>query len=162
MIAFGVPLHIICFLSLAVYNILCLPWIFAILTKICLDVPGEDTLCFLYPDVYSLAQIREVFRYYVFKHFLPALFSLTLPGTSIMWMLVCLIHPSDLFYCPHFFLLFFFYSASEISTTLPSSSQILSSVSPNLLLIHSRFYFLISFIILLSLCGSLHFLTPCW
>ena len=108
MVAFGVPLHIICFLSLAVYNILCLPWIFAILTKICLDVSGEDTLCFLYPDVYSLAQIREVFRYYVFKHFLPALFSLTLPGTSIMWMLVCLIHPSDLFYCPHFFLLFFF------------------------------------------------------
>ena len=107
MIAFDVPLHIICFLSLAVYNILCLPWIFAILTKICLDVPGEDTLCFLYPDVYLLAQIREVFRYYVFKHFLPALFSLTLPGTSIMWMLVCLIHPSDLFYCPHFFLLFF-------------------------------------------------------
>lgn len=43
---------------------------------------------------------------------------------------------------------FFFYSASETSTTLPSSSSILSSVSPNLLLILSRFYFPISFIIL--------------
>ena len=44
----------------------------------------------------------------VFKYFLPAPFSLTLRETSIMWMSVCLKHPSDLLSCPHFFLLLFF------------------------------------------------------
>ena len=58
---------------------------------------------------------------------LSALFFLSSPsGTSIMWILICMMLPQSLLSCPHFFS-FFFSLAAVISTTLSSSSLIPSS-----------------------------------
>lgn len=160
MIAFGVPSHIICFLSLAVYNILCLLWIFAILTKICLDVPGEDTLCFLYPDVYlylhRLGKFSDIMSSNIFScpflsHFTWDLYNVnaSMLDTS-QWLLLS----SFLLF------LFFIFSFRDIHYSAFQLTNPFLSVSPNLLLIHSRLYFPISFITLFITMWFFTFSNP--
>ena len=76
-----VPLCAICHFSLVVFNILPLSSIFVSLITMCLVVflrgfilPG--TLHFLDLVDYFLFRLRQVFSYYLFKHFLRSFLSL--------------------------------------------------------------------------------------
>ena len=72
-----------------------------------------------------------------------ALLSLSFPsGTTIMWMLVCLILSSRSLNLASFFLTFFYCSAWVISSTLSSRSTIYSFAFSNLLLIPSGVFFI--------------------
>ena len=71
----GIPLYVICCVSLAAFNIFSLYLIFDSLISMSWHVslwiyPVWDSLCF--PDLidYSLSHTREVFNYNVFKYFL--------------------------------------------------------------------------------------------
>lgn len=158
----GVPLNIICFLSLAAFNILCLSWIFAILIKISLDVPVEDTLCFLRPDVYLLSQIKEVFRYCL-QIFSPCPFL-----SHFTWDLynvnVSMLETSQWSLKLSSFLLTLFFPIQ-----LQRDPLLCLPAHQSFPLYHVIYYwFFLGFIFqfhvsyYLSLCGSLYFLTPCW
>lgn len=109
--------------------------IFVILIAMCLGLflcgsILNGILCFLDLVDCFLSQLKEVFKYYLFRYFIsPFLFSMFSPSvTLIIWILVCWCCPRDLSDCPHFFLILFsFCSVAMISTTLSSSTLIFLS-----------------------------------
>lgn len=88
--------------------------IFVILIAMCLGLflcgsILNGILCFLDLVDCFLSQLKEVFKYYLFRYFIsPFLFSMFSPSvTLIIWILVCWCCPRDLSDCPHFFKSFF-------------------------------------------------------
>ena len=112
-------------------------------------LPG--TLNFLNLGDCFLSHVREVFIYYLFKYF-PMLFLSFPSGTSVMWLLVCLmLFQSYLKLSSYLFILFSLsYCTALISTILSFSSLICSSPSFILLSIPS-----VVFLFQLLCCSSL-------
>ena len=142
-----VSLYVVVF-PLLLLILLFVSLIFVSLITVCLHVfllevflPG--TLCFLYLVEYVLPHVREVFSYYLFKHFLRSSLSSS-SGTPIMQMLVHLmLFQRSLGLSSFLFNLFsIFCSAAVISTFLSSRSFIHSSASVILLLIPSSVLFI--------------------
>ena len=163
----GFPLYLTCCFSLAAFSILSLCLVF-VSCLVCVSpwvYPVWDYLCPLDLIDYFLFNVREFFKYNLFKNcLLPFLFlfsfwdpyNLNIGGFYIVWEVSETIFSSFLF----FFTLF---SSSEIiSVVLSSSSLIHSSASDILLLIPSRI-FLISFIVLfVSVCLFFNYPKSLW
>ena len=139
--------------SLAAFNICSLHLIFVNLINMCFGVFHLGfilfgTLWVLDLGGYFLPHFREVFNYYLLKHFLMPFF-LSSSGTHMIRMLGHLTLSQRSLRLSSFLLVLFSFSlsASFISTILSSTSLILSSASVILLLLPSR-VFLISFIAL--------------
>ena len=111
--------------------------------------PVVDSLGFLDLGDYFLPHFREVFNYYLLKHFLMAFLFVFCSGDSYDSTLGCLTFSQRSLRLSSFLLIrfSFFLSDSFISTILSSTSLILSSASVILLFVASR-VFLISFIAL--------------
>ena len=109
------------------------------------------TLNFLNLGDCFLSHVREVFIYYLFKYF-PMLFLSFPSGTSVMWLLVCLmLFQSSLKLSSYLFILLSLsYCTVLISTILSFSSLICSSPSFILLSIPS-----VVFLFQLLCCSSL-------
>ena len=116
-----------------------LPWVY----------PVWDSLGFLDLGDYFLPHFREVFNYYLLKYFLMVILFVFSSGTPIIRMLEHFILSWRSLRLPLFLLIHFsfFFSDSCISTILSSTSLILSSAPVILLFVASR-VFLISFIAL--------------
>ena len=107
-ILMGIPLCVICCVSLAAFNICSLCLIFVNLINMCLGVFHLgfilfETLGFLDLGGYFLPHFRDVLNYYLLKYFLMAFFFCLLLG--LQWFKCwgvwhCL---RGLWGCPHFF-----------------------------------------------------------
>ena len=142
----GIPLYVICFFSLATFNILSLYWVFDSLFNMCLHVflfgfilygavcASWTWLTISFPILGKFSTIicSDIFS-------VPFFFSFSY-GTCIIWMLVRLIlSQKSLRLSSVLFILFsLFCSAVVVSSILSSRSLIRSSASVFLLLIPSR------------------------
>lgn len=102
--------------------------------------PVWTSLWFPDLDVSVLSQVREVLAILPLNMF-SALYSLSSPSKFIMWMLVCLMLPTDLLHSSLLNSFFFFVSTSVIFPLLCYSSLIHSSVLSNILITFNMFYF---------------------
>ena len=112
------------------------------------------SLCFLDLSEWFLSHVREVLSYYLIEYFFCPLLSVS--GTPIIWMLVCLTlsQSSPRLSSFVFNLSYLFCSASIISTNLCSTSLIRSSASYILLLLASSEFFISVIVFYISSCLS--------
>ena len=119
----GVPLYVICCISLVAYNIFSLSLIFVSLITMCLGV--RHLLEFIFPGTLCASWTWLTISFPMFRKFLAIIssniflspFSLPSPsGTLVMQMLVCLIVlrlSRGLVVCLHLFSFFFLYSVRQ-------------------------------------------------
>ena len=83
----GVPVYIICFFSLAAFNVVFFFFVFVSLIPVYLDVFLRGLIYIQHLQELSdhvLPHVREVFSYYLFKYFFRSFLSLSLLSLSLL------------------------------------------------------------------------------